>query len=196
MFKDRYLALSKIEQRIFWITLILSIILFVFASTLFDTLLEAPNFQHRMINAIPFILGIFSLINAILIFFRKNEQSSWLLLLGGFPILLFTASQAEGYGFPATLLLLVITLFVSLQLPKGQKAVIALVIGVLGIVIIILVDTFWTVPRIPARAEDVISARIASIILGLIILTAVTFQYRDLSIRAKLLILAIGITRS
>jgi GAF domain-containing protein/HAMP domain-containing protein len=192
MFKDRYSALSKIEQRIFWITLLLSIILFVVAGSLFDTFLQAPNLPYRIVSTIPFILGVFSFISAILIFLRKNEQSSWLMLFGGITILPLIVSQLEGYGFPAALLLLVITLFVSLQLPKGQKAVTALVIGVAGTVIIILVDTFWSLPRVPAWTEDVVSGRIASIILCLIILTAVTLQYRDLSIRAKLLILAIG----
>jgi GAF domain-containing protein/HAMP domain-containing protein len=192
MLKDRYSALSKIEQRIFWITLLLSIIPAIFASTVFDTLFGASNLQYALVNAIPFSLSILSLLSAILIFFGQKESGSWILLIGALIALLLATSQAEGYGFPSAFVLLAITLFVPLQLLKGEKAAIALGVGIAGTIAIILVDTFWTLPRVPALAEDVASARVASIVVGLIILIAVAVQYRDLSIRAKLLILAVG----
>jgi len=192
MLKDRYSALSKTERRIFWITLLLSTILAIFASTVFDTLVGAPNLQYALVNAIPFSLAILSLLGAMLIFFGQKESSSWILLLGALVALLVAASQAEGYGFPSAFVLLAITLFVPLQLLQGQKAIAALGVGIAGTIAIILVDTFWTLHRVPALAEDVRSALIASIVLGLIILTAVIIQYRDLSIRPKLLLLAVG----
>ncbi len=192
MLKDRYSALSKTERRIFWITLLLSIILAIFASTVFDTLVGAPSLQYVLVNAIPFSLSILSLLSAILIFFGKKELSSWVLLLGALVALLVAASQAEGYGFPSAFVLLAITLFVPLQLLQGQKAIAALGVGIAGTIAIILVDTFWTLHRVPALAEDVTSALIGSIVLGLIILIAVIIQYRDLSIRPKLLLLAVG----
>src|ERR1051325_5751330 len=189
MLKDRYSVLSKTEQRTFWITLSLSIILAVFAGTVFDTLFGATTLQYALVNAIPFSLSILSLVSAILIFFRQKEAGSWVLLLGAVIALLLAVSQAEGYGFPAAFVLLAITLFVPLQLLQGQKAVVALSVVILGTIAAILMDTFWALPRVPALPEDVTSARIASIILGLLILTAVVIQYRSLSIRAKLLIL-------
>jgi GAF domain-containing protein/HAMP domain-containing protein len=192
MLKDRYSALSKIEQRTFWIVLSLCIILAVFASTVFDTLFGATTLQYALINAIPFSLSILSLISAILIFLRHKEAGSWLLLFGSLIALLLAVSQAEGYGFPAAFVLLAITLFVPVQLLQGQKAAAALGVGIVGTVATILVDTFWTLPRVPALAEDVTAALTASIILGLIILAAIAIQYRSLSIRAKLLILALG----
>ncbi len=192
MLKHRYSALSKTEQQIFWIPLLLSMILAIFASTVFDTLLGDSSLQYTLVNAIPFSLSIVSLLSAILIFFGRKELGSWVLLLGAFAALLLAVSQAEGYGFPAAFVLLAITLFVPLQLLSGQKAAIALGVGILGTIAIILVDTFWTLPRVPALAEDVTSASIASIVLGLIILIIVIIQYRDLSIRPKLLLLAVG----
>ncbi len=192
MLKDRYSALSKTEQRAFWITFTLSIVLAVFASTLFETLFGASNLQSALVNAVPFALFILSLISAILIFFRQKEAGSWVLLIGTLSCLLVATSQAEGYGFPAAFVLVAITLFVPLQLLKGRKAVAALTIGIVGAVAIILVDTFWAFSRVPALAEDVTFARIASVILALIVLAVVIVQYRNLSIRAKLLIFALG----
>src|SRR5689334_1928040 len=192
MLKDRYSALSTIEQRTFWICLGLFLILAVFASTVFDTLFGATTMQYALVNAIPFSLSILSLISAVLIFFRQKEAGSWILLVGSLIALLLAVSQAEGYGFPAAFVLLAITLFVPVQLLQGQRAAIALGVGIIGTVTAILVDIFWTLPRVPALAEDVTSARIASVILGLIILAAIAIQYRSLSIGAKLLILALG----
>ena len=192
MVKDRYSALSKTEQRIFWIIMFLAVILFVFASTVFDTLLGAPNLQYAIVNVIPFCLALLAFLSSILIFFGRKEAGSWVLLFGSFTGLLLAASQAEGYGIPSAFLLTAITLFVPLQLLKGRRALVALWVGIAGTIIIILVDTFWSLPRVPALAEDVISASVASAILGLIILIAVAVQYHDLSIRAKMLILAVG----
>jgi len=161
MLKDRYSALSKTEQRIFWITVFLSIILAIFASTVIDTLFGAPTLQYALVNAIPLSLSILSLASAILIFFGQKESGSWVLLVGALVTLLLAVSQAEGYGFASAFVLLAITLFVPLQLLKGQKAVIALGIGIVGTIAAILVDAFWTLPRVPALAQDVTSAGIA-----------------------------------
>lgn len=192
MLKDRYSALSKIERRVFWIILLMAVILGIFASIVFDPIFGAPSLQYAFVNAIPFYLSIVSLTSAGLIFLGKGKQGSWVLLLGALIGLLVAASQAEGFGFPAAFILLAITLFVPLQLLKGQGAITALGVGIAGTIAIILLDTFWTGPRVPAIPQDVIAARVASIVFGLILATAVIFQYRNLSIRPKLLILALG----
>jgi len=192
MFKERYSALSNTERRVFWIVMALAILLAVFSRTVFDTLLGAPTLQYALVNAIPFFLMVVSLISASLLLFGRKEQGSWLLLAGTMAGLLVAASQAEGYGFPSAFVLLAVTLFIPLQILKRQKASFALAAGVLGTIAIIVVDAFWTAPRVPALAEDVVGAQIASGILGVIVLIGVMYQFRDLSISAKLLILALG----
>ncbi len=192
MLKDRYSGLSRIERRIFWIVLTLALVTGAFAITLLDTFLGAPNLQTRLANAVPFVLSIFSLVSAGLILFGKNEQASWVLVAGAFITLVTAVTQAEGYGFPAAFVLLAITLFVPLQLLTGRKALTALVIGIIGTITIILLDTFWILPRVAAVTQDVNGARVASVILGLIIFVAVALQFRDFSIRSKLLLLAVG----
>jgi hypothetical protein len=192
MLKDHYLKLSSSERRIFWIILVLAIILAVFASTVFDTFFDAPNLQYRLVNALPTLLSIISFISAGLIFNGKKEFGSWVLLIGSLIGLLTAVSQAEGYGLPSAFVLLAITFIVPIQILKGRKSLIALAIGLIGTISILLVDTFWTSARVPALASDVTSARIASVVLGLIVLVAVSIQYRELSIRSKLLILSLG----
>lgn len=192
MLKDRYSALSKLEQRVFWMVLIISLMLGIFGSTLVDTLFAAPSFQYALVNAIPLILAVISFSTAILIFFGKKEQGSWLILIGTSIGLVLAVSQAEGYGYPSAFILIAITFFIPLQILTGRRAVAALGLGIIATVAIILLDTFWSGTRVPALEQDVISARVASIVLGLIIVTAVVLQYRELSIRAKLLILAVG----
>jgi GAF domain-containing protein/HAMP domain-containing protein len=192
MVKDRYSALSKLEQRIFWIVLILSLTLGVFGSTLLDTLFAAPSFQYALVNSIPLLLAVISFSTALLIFLGKKEQGAWLILIGTSIGLVLAVSQAEGYGYPSAFILTAITLFIPLQVLKGRKAVAALGLGIIATLAIILLDTFWSGTRVPAFQQDVISARVASIVLGLIIVTAVVLQYRELSIRGKLLILAVG----
>ncbi len=53
MLKERYYALTKTERRIFWIIVILSLVLAIFASTVFDTFFGAPNLQYQLVNALP-----------------------------------------------------------------------------------------------------------------------------------------------
>lgn len=192
MFKERYSALSGTERRVFWIVIGLAIILSGFSRTLYDTLLAAPTFQYRLVNAIPFFLAFVSLMSAGLLLWGKKELASWLLLVGILTGLVLATSQAEGYGFPAAFVLLAVTLFIPLQVLRGRRATLALVTGAIGTIAIILVDAFWLWPRVPAVAEDVVGAQIASIILGLIFLVGVAIQFRELSIRSKLLILALG----
>ncbi len=192
MLKDRYSALSNMERRVFWIVLLMAVLLGIFASAVFDTLLDAPNLQYALVNAIPGSLSILSLVCAGLIFFGRAKQASWIILIGALTGLLVVSSQAEGYGFPSAFILLAITLFVPLQILKGKSALTALGVGIAGTIFIILLDTFWTGIRVPALAEDVIAARLASVVLGLMLVAAVIFQYRNLSIRPKLLILALG----
>lgn len=192
MLRDRYLGLSTTERRIFWVLLALAMLLGTFESTVVDTFLNAPNAQYRLVNLIPALLMVISFISSLLILFGKKELGSSVLVVGFLVGVLIAASQAEGYGIPAAFALLAITLFVPPQLMKGQRASAVVAIGIIGTMGVIIVDSFWTLPRVPALEQDVNSARIASVILGLIVLLAVALQFREFSIRSKLLILALG----
>ena len=192
MLRDRYLGLSSTERLVFWILVVLSGILGIFAGTLVDTFLEAPNLQYRLANAIPALLMLITSISALLILFGKKEAGVWVLVVGFMGGALTAVLQAEGYGIPAAFALLAITLFVPPQIMKGQRATAVVSIGMVGTLTLILVDSFWTLPRVPAVAEDVTSATIASLILAVLVLLAVALQFRDFSIRSKLLILALG----
>src|SRR5215216_474784 len=98
MLKARYSALSITQQRVFWIVFILSIILAVFATAVFDTPFGVANPQLALVNALPALLVIVAFISAGLIFFGQSEMGAWVLLIGTLAELLTACSQAEGYG--------------------------------------------------------------------------------------------------
>lgn len=192
MFRNRYQALSKDEKRAFWIALTMTIFFAIFAGTLMDTLLGAPNLQYAIANALPFILSVISLISAFLIFTGRISAGSLLIQMGALAGLLITVTQADGFGFPAAFILLAVSLYIPVQTLKGRGSTIALWIGIVGTIGIIILDTFWTGSRVPALAQDVLFAAILSIILSLILFGTTITQFASYTIRTKLLILALG----
>ena len=192
MFKNHYQALSKTEKRAFWIIVALAVAFGIFSATLVDTLLGAPNLQYALVNVIPFILTIIAIIS-ILLFLNGKVTAGSLLIQGGVLIgLLIIVSQAEGYGFPAAFLILVVSLYIPGQTLKGRFAGHAFWVGVVGTLSAIILDTFWTGPRVPTLAQDVLSAAILSTILALILILTTISQFSGYAIRTKLLILAMG----
>jgi len=194
MFKQRYTALSNTEKRVLWLILAIAVLLGTFSSTLVDTLLGAPNFQYAAVNAVPFIIFALSVISAALLFYGKVEAASWTLLIGALIGFLITSSQAEGFGLPSAFMLLAITLFVPLQLLKGSSANVAMWTGITGTALIILVDALWPSGRVPALQQDVVTAQIASIVLGLILAVAIALQYQNFAFRTKLIILFVAVS--
>jgi len=192
MLRNRYLALSKYERRAFWTALVLAVITGIFASTLVDTFIAAPNLQYRLVNVVPFLLCIISLISAFLILSNRVREGSWLILIGTAGILMLNVTQAEGYGFPAAFIVLTVTLYIPVQTLKGQDASTSLWIGIIGTLGIIILDNFWTGTRVPALAEDVLSASVLSIVLSLILIFTTITSFATYTIRTKLLTLALG----
>ncbi len=192
MFKNRYQALSKIERRAFWIILAMAFVFAIFAATLIDTLLGAPNSQYFLANTLPFVLTVTALISAVLFLAGRVDIGSWLILFGTSLGLLLAVTQAEGYGFPAAFILLAVTLYIPVQTLKRQASSLSFWIGIAGTLIIIVLDTFWTGFRIPALAQDVLFAAILSIILALVLIFTTITQFASYTIRTKLLILAMG----
>ena len=192
MFKNNYQALSKLEKRAFWIIVIMAIAFAIFAGTLFDTLLNAPSSQYAVVNALPFVLSLIAFISAYLFLIGRVTAGSLLIQSGVLAGLLVAVTQAEGYGFPAAFIILSVSLYIPGQTLKGQYAGHAFWVGVVGTLGAIIIDTFWTGARVPALAQDVLSAAILSIILALILLGTTITQFSSYTIRTKLLILAMG----
>lgn len=188
MIRNRYSLLSQLEKRAFWTTLAIAVFFMIFAATVFDTLVNAPNLQYRFANAVPFILALIALISALLIFIGKAAIGAWLLQIGALVFLLISVSQAEGFGFPAALMLLAITLYVPAVVLKGREASISMWIGFAGAVSVILLDTFWTSLRVPALAQDVTTAAILSGILALLLIGTTLAQFSNYTFRTKLII--------
>ena len=170
----------------------MAVIFAVFAGTLMDTLLSAPNLQYAIANALPFILSVISLISAFLIFAGRISAGSLLIQMGALASLLITVTQADGYGFPAAFILLAITLYIPVQTLKDRSSTIALWVGIGGAIGIIILDTFWTGSRVPALAQDVLFAAILSMVLSLVLFSTTITQFASYTIRTKLLILALG----
>lgn len=194
MFKQRYTALSNTEKRVLWLIIAIAVLLGAFSSTLVDTLLGAPNFQYAAVNAVPFIIFALSVTSAVLLFNGRADIASWTLLIGTLIGFLITSSQAEGFGLPSAFMLLVITLFVPLQLLKGRSAIVAMWTGITGTALIILVDALWPSGRVPALQQDVVTAQIASVVLGLILAVAIALQYQNFAFRTKLIILFVAVS--
>ncbi len=189
----RYQALSKIERRAFWIILVLTIAFATFSSTLIDTLIGAPNLQYFLSNAIPFVLTLISLASAVLFITGRVTAGSWLIQSGTIIGLLTVITQAEGYSFPATFIILAITVYIPVQTLKGTSSSVSMWIGIAGAMSAILIGELWTGFRIPALAEDVLSAAILSIVLAILLFIATLRQFPTFAIRTKLLILALSI---
>ena len=100
MFKNRYQVLSKLEKRAFWILVAMFVFFAIFASTLIDTLVNAPNLQYALANTLPFILTITALASAALFLAGRVSTGAWLIQLGTIIALTLAVTQAEGYGFP------------------------------------------------------------------------------------------------
>jgi len=192
MFKNRYQALSKAERRAFWITVAMVAIFAVFSAIVFDTLLEAPDLQYFLVNAIPIALIIISFASALLILFDRVKAGALLIQSGIILGMLLTVTLAEGYGFPAAFIIFAVSLFIPGQTLKGRAARRSLWVGVVGTLAVILLDTFWSGFRVPVLAEEVLSAVILSTVLALILVGTTIIQFSSFTIRAKLLILAIG----
>ena len=79
---NHYQALSTPERRAFWIIVIMAIVFAVFASTLVDTLLGAPDLQTALANALPFVLTITALVSALLFLTGNVTAGSWLIQIG------------------------------------------------------------------------------------------------------------------
>ena len=192
MFRNRYQVLSKIERRAFGITLVLSILYAAFAFTLIDTFTTAPDLRHRLVNIVPALLALISIISAIMLFTGRVAMGSWFIQIGTLATLLTNVTQAEGFGFPAAFIVLMLTLYIPTQTLKGQNISTSLWAGIIGTIGIIVLDTFWTGTRVPALAEDTLFASILSIILTLILLAMTLRQFASFTLRTKLLILSLG----
>ena len=189
----RYQALSKFERRAFWIIVVMAIAFATFSSTLIDTLIGAPNLQYFIANVIPFVLTLIALISAGLFIAARVTAGSWLIQLGTMIGLLMVITQAEGYSFPSAFIILAVTIYIPVQTLKGSSATTSMWIGIAGTMGAILLGELWTGFRIPALAQDVLSAAILSVILAIILFIATLRQFPTFAIRNKLLILALGI---
>jgi GAF domain-containing protein/HAMP domain-containing protein len=189
---NRYRTLSKFERRAFWIVLGMAAVFAIFASTLIDTLLGAPDLQYFLANTLPFLLTVTAIASAYLFLAGRVTSGAWLLQAGTIVALVIAVTQAEGYGFPAAFIILAVTLYIPVQVLKGRSSSTSLWIGIAATLGIIILDTFWTNFRIPALAQDVLSAAILSIVLALILLGTTITQFSSYTIRTKLLILAMG----
>lgn len=192
MFKRNFQALSKLERRAFWILMVMTAAFAIFSGTLLDTLINPPNLQYFLANLLPFLLTIAALVSAILFLTGRVESGSWLIQIGTILALLLTVTQAEGYGFPAAFIILAVSLYIPAQTLKGQDAALSFWFGIAATLGAIVLDTFWTGFRIPALAQDVLSASVISIILALVLIATTITQFPTYSIRNKLLILAMG----
>jgi len=192
MFRNLYQTLSKNEKRAFWVAIVMAIIFAVFAVTLLDTLINAPNLQYTFVNAVPFVLSFIAFVSGGLILNGRASTGSWLIQIGAIVLLAITVTQAEGYEFSSAFILLAVTLYVPLQILKGKKASTAFWMGIVGAVGIIILDTFWEGSRVPAVAQDTLSAGILSAILFLLLAITTITQFSGYAIRTKLLIFAMG----
>lgn len=189
---NRYQALSKPERRAFWIMMAMAIAFAIFAGALIDTLIGAPNLQYFIANILPFILTATALVSSILFLTGRVTAGSWLIQVGSIISLTIAVTQAEGYSFPAAFIILAITIYIPFQTLKGNLAYVSLWLGVAAAMGAILLGEFWTGSRIPALAQDVMSAAILSIVLALILFISTVTQFTSFAIRNKLLILALG----
>lgn len=192
MLIDRYQALSIPERRAFWITLVMAVAFAVFAGTLFDTFMGAPDLQTRLANSVPFVLSLTALATSALILMGRGATGAVIIQIVTFAATILSVTQAEGYGFPTAFIFLAVTLYIPLQTLKGQTATLSLWFGIAGTLAIIVIDTFWTGSRIPAVAQDVLNAAVLSIVLALILIFTTIRQFASYTIRTKLLILALG----
>lgn len=192
MFKNNYQSFSKLEKRAFWILVAMTVIFAIFAATLLDTLIGAPNLQYFLVNALPFAMMVIALISTLLFLMGRITVGALLIQSGTVIAMLLTVTQAEGYGFPAAFIIFAVSFFIPGQTIKGSLARHTLWVGVAGTLVAIVLDTFWTGARVPALAQDVLSAAVLSIVLALILLGTTVTQFASYTIRTKLLILAMG----
>ncbi len=191
MFRNRYQSLSKIERRTFWIALVIATFFTVFAMTVLNDLINAPNLRWIISNALPFVISIIAFIGAGLIFSGRGAAGAWLMQVGILLALIVNTTLTEGFGFSSAFIVLAVTLYISLQILKGRSASIALWTGITGIIALILLDTFWMGTRIPSYRDN-LSASILSIILSLILVLTTITQFKSYTLRSKLLIFALG----
>ncbi len=189
---SNYQSLTPPAQRVFWIVFISGMLLLIFGLSLVDTFLSAPNLLFRIVNAIPTTLAIISLASAASILARRVTFGAWLFFISAMVIMLSTPMLAEGYGFPAAVLVLVVTILVPLQVFTGRSITLATVLGLTDAGFIILIDTFWSGVRVPAAAQDVQNAGIATGALGILLFVSIFALYRIFTLRTKLLILTLG----
>ena len=188
MFRNRYQSLSPSERRAFWTVLVIATFFALFAGTVFDTLVNAPNLQYRFANSVPFLLTAIALTSAALIFNHKASAGAWLLQIGAMVLLAINVTQAEGFGFPSAFILLAITLYVPVQTLKEKDFSAALWVGLIGAIGVILLDTFWAETRVPALAQDVTTATILSIVLALLLIGTTLAQFGNYVFRTKLIV--------
>ena len=188
MFRNRYQSLSPSERRAFWTVLVIATFFALFAGTVFDTLVNAPNLQYRFANSVPFLLTAIALTSAALIFNHKAPAGAWLLQIGAMVLLAINVTQAEGFGFPSAFILLAITLYVPVQTLKEKDFSAALWVGLIGAIGVILLDTFWAETRVPALAQDVTTATILSIVLALLLIGTTLAQFGNYVFRTKLIV--------
>ncbi len=191
MFRNKYQALTKLERRAVWIALVIAIFFAVFAGTLVDTLIAAPNPQYALVNVVPFILSLVAFISSGLMIGGRVSAGSWLIQLGTLIGLVVTVTQAEGFGFPSAFIVLAVTLYIPFQTLKGQSASLSLGIGIVGAMGVILLDAFWEGTRVPALEQDVLTAGAISIILALTLAYTTFAQFSGYTFRAKLILVLI-----
>ena len=188
MFRNRYRSLSTSERRAFWTVLAVAAFFTLFAGTVFDTLVNAPNLQYRFVNAVPFVIAIIAFLSAYLIYIGTTAAGAWLIQIGAMALLAINVTQAEGFGFPSAFITLAVTLYVPVQVLKGRNSSSALWVGLTGAVGIIVLDTFWTGVRVPALAQDVTTATILSVVLSLLLIGTTIAQFNNYVFRTKLIV--------
>lgn len=188
MLRNRYALLSPTERRAFWITLVVAAFFMLFAATVFDTLIHAPNLQYRFANSVPFIMFLLSVISAFLILNGKTQTGAWLVQIGALVFLGLNTTQAEGFGFSSAFILLAITIYIPVSLLQGRRSSISLWLGLTGAVVMILTDNFISGTRVPALPQDVNTATVFSAILAILLIGTTLYQFNRYTFRAKLII--------
>jgi putative methionine-R-sulfoxide reductase with GAF domain len=195
--RKNYKQLSPGEKRAFWITLLLGIIMAIFASQLFsDLIAPTTNLQTRLADAIPVVVSLTAFFTAGLYLNGKTVVGTWILYITTATSLLTAVFLAEGYGFPAASIILVIAVFLPTLIFQGRSISLVLLIGFALALLVIALDTFLpsTLNRIDIKPDDIRSANILTTIMVVIILAGIVFQYQRYPIRVKLIIAFIGLT--
>lgn len=193
--RQSYTSLTREQRWALWIVLMLGVALSVFASQLIGEIF-APDtsLRVRVADLIPVTLAILAFVSAGLFLSGKTYFATWLVYIPTLLGLLGAVILAEGYGFAAASVALVVTLYLPTQVFKGRLSSVALLIGLLTSILIILTDTFIPTSFARISPEDARSANILALLFLIIVLIGLASQYRRFPLRTKLIVAFIGLT--